>query len=145
MSRPIAFHFRMRGLEDIEDRLAAIRGAGELVQKLASMTYQDASKIMSVSQRLVPVRFGNLKATGHVQVPVIHGDVVTCFFGYGGPSAPYAVVVHENLRARHKNGVAKYLEIPYLEYVKGSLQAWKEQLTAASVFGRGVRRIGRAM
>jgi hypothetical protein len=39
--------------------------------------------------------------------------------GFGGPSAPYAVIVHENLNVRHQVGQAKFLERPLNEAARG--------------------------
>jgi hypothetical protein len=145
MAEGIKFFFRMRGLEEIEERLAVLRKADAIKRQAATQLFRDASAIMTVSQTLCPVDTGTLRSTGHVQIPVIHGDIVTVLFGYGGPAAPYAVPVHENLRARHVNGTAKYLEIPYLEYQQGGLQHFADELAASGAVGLSLRGLGRAM
>jgi hypothetical protein len=70
-------------------------------------------------KRRTPVDEGELRASIHVQGPfivylkgrrVIYGNVVA-----GGPSAPYAIYVHEDLDAQHKVGQAKFLESWLLE------------------------------
>ena len=74
---------------------------------------------MGESKRIVPVAFGVLRASGHVQLPVIVGRRVTVTLGYGGAAAPYAVFVHER-QARHTPPTQwKYLEKPFNEALVG--------------------------
>lgn len=93
-----------------------------------------AEKLMTRSKKLCPVEFGvgggNLRTTGHVSPVEDDGERMTITVGYGGPSAPYAVKVHENPRSGKTGGVNpdgskrkqwakvgqwKYLEQPYNE------------------------------
>jgi bacteriophage HK97-gp10 putative tail-component len=90
------------------------------VQAAESALYQEAETILAASKELVPVDTGTLRASGHVTLPERSGDVITVLIGYGGPAAPYAVHVHENLGAHHAQPTqAKYLEQPALEAVSG--------------------------
>lgn len=93
---------------------ATVRGAGEVARRLATLaerqrheaarvTCLTAEEIMAASKALVPVRFGPLRASGHVVPPVIAGDVVTVEAGF---SAPYALATHENPRAGKTGGVS---------------------------------------
>ena len=82
--------------------------------------YQQANQIMTASKRdYVPVDTGALRASGFVEepVPTPRGGMVT--LGFGGASAPYALLVHEDLTVRHTVGQAKYLEIPFRAAVQG--------------------------
>jgi hypothetical protein len=99
---------------------ARLTGEEELARRLRALA--------KARGRLVPVDTGNLRATGHVQPPVIAGRGVSVELGYGGTAGPnmrlpaperletgqvgYAVHVHENLTAHHTVGQAKYLETP---------------------------------
>src|SRR6059036_477727 len=74
----------------------ALREFGETVMTDAKATY-------------VPVDTGALRASGFVDGPDAAGTVT---LGFGGPAAPYAVIVHEDLTVTHKVGQAKYLETP---------------------------------
>jgi len=75
--------------------------------------YEEANLIMTAAKTdFVPVDTGALRASGFVTPPVITGQGVEVTLGFGGPSAPYAVVVHEDLTKRHPVGQAKYLELP---------------------------------
>ena len=65
---------------------------------------------MTVSKTRTPVRFGVLKGSGHVTQPEQVGTSWQVRLVFGGPAAPYAKIVHENLKAHHAVGQAKYLE-----------------------------------
>jgi hypothetical protein len=90
-------------------------------EALGKQLYLEAEGIMAQSKELVPVDTGALRSTGIVSPPVIEGDLVSVELGYGGPAAPYAVIVHENLEAHHPHGMAKYLEVPFDAAKRGML------------------------
>lgn len=111
---PVSFTWQMatvrafRELLQSADERAAILAAAGL--------YQEGLKMMAVSQRQVPVRWGVLRSTGHVYPPVQRGKAVEVVLAYGGPAAPYAWVQHENLSLNHDDPTkAKYLEDPVLD------------------------------
>lgn len=127
-------------MEGIEELAAALRQAGERAPEMfAGVLYREAERIMAVSKGSeVPVDWGNLRATGHVQLPEIAGSEVSVTLGYGGPAGPgetfphpevleggrvgYAVIVHEDTMLRHPTGKAKYLEDPMLR-AAGDMEA----------------------
>ena len=72
-----------------------------------------AEAIMASSkENYVPVDTSALKTSGHVKPPEETRGKVSVTMGYGGPSAPYALTVHEDLNSHHVVGQAKYLETP---------------------------------
>lgn len=88
-----------------------------------------AQKVFTESQNLVPVDTGALKASGNVKSPkmevvantgigsggatVSGGRATVVEIEYGGPNAPYAMIVHEDLQMRHAPGkTAKFLSRP---------------------------------
>lgn len=74
----------------------ALRDLGlEAPKALAAALYQEAETIMTEAKAEVPVDLGELRGSGHVDTPVIEGPVVSIQLGFGGPSASYAVYVHE--------------------------------------------------
>lgn len=86
-----------------------IRLGKDADRELAKALYQEAEEIMAdAKENYVPVDWGALRGSGFVEQP--KGSVV--ILGFGGPAAPYAVYVHENMQAHHNVGSAKYLEIP---------------------------------
>ena len=95
-------------------RLHALGREGPAV--LAGALYRAGERIMTRSKdEFVPVKWGHLRASGHVQPPATHGNAVVVTLGYGGPAVTYAVPVHENVTARHPVGEAKFLERPLFE------------------------------
>lgn len=62
-----------------------------------------------------PVATGALRASGYVAEPQITERQIDIEIGFGGPAAPYALYVHENLSAHHKVGQAKFLESVLME------------------------------
>lgn len=112
----MAFKLKGRGkfeLASRRKRRAAVRG-------LAAGLYKEAEGIMTLSkQAYVPVLTGALRNSGFVASPRIKTNKASVDLGFGGPAAPYAVFVHENLHAFHHVGQAKYLEIPLLGARRG--------------------------
>jgi hypothetical protein len=111
----------------IQTGLAFSRRVG---QALGAEMYLEGEGIMAQSKELVPVDTGALRASGYVELPVIDGLGASVELGYGGPASRpnpktgeetdvYAIIVHEDLEAHHKVGIAKYLEIPFLQAQRG--------------------------
>lgn len=107
----------VKGLAEITRNLGLF-GAGAK-RAMAKALYVEAERIMAESAPLVPVDFGVLKASGHVQPPEMSGERVSVTMGYGGPAEAYALVQHEDLTFRHTVGQAKYLEQPFLKAIPG--------------------------
>ena len=80
---------------------------------------EECERVMTASKQEVPVDLGNLKNSGHVTTPAVRFSGVECAIQYGGPAAPYAVIVHENLKARHTVGKARYLVDPFNRAIPG--------------------------
>lgn len=76
----------------------------------AAALFLQGNLTMTAAKRDTPVDTGALRGSGHVDAPQMSADSATVQLGFGGPSAPYAVYVHENLSARHPSGKAKFLE-----------------------------------
>lgn len=93
------------------------RLARSFPDKIMAALFVLGEDIMLVSKRdFVPVDLGTLRGTGTV-LPARRerGTRVVVQLVYGGPSAPYAIVQHENTDFDpHKVGESKYLEKPLL-------------------------------
>jgi len=91
------------------------KGGAGARQALRQSLYVEAQMAFAESQQEVPVDFGNLRNSGQaygIQVNSF-GDTLEITLGYGGVAASYALIVHEDMNARHKGGTkAKYLEDP---------------------------------
>ena len=96
-------------------------GAGAR-QALRQSLYLEAQIAFAESQREVPVDKSHLRNSGQaygIQVNSF-GDTLEITLGYGGVAASYALIVHEDMNARHKSGTkAKYLEDPIKRRAEG--------------------------
>jgi hypothetical protein len=66
-------------------------------------------------KRRTPVDKGPLRASVHQEGPTRNWRTIGTSIVAGGPAAPYAIYVHENLEAFHPVGQAKFIESVILE------------------------------
>src|SRR5262245_54719977 len=72
--------------------------ASKYPDKVEKAVYAESQIEMTESKKRCPMRTGELRDSGKVADPKWEGNVVTCTMSYGdGPSAPYAVAVHEHM------------------------------------------------
>lgn len=101
----------MVGVTKAARQIAAAARSG--APALGGELYRQAELIMTASKTdYVPVDTGALRASGYVTRPTITETRASVEMGFGGPAAPYAVIVHEDLTKRHPVGQAKFLELP---------------------------------
>lgn len=121
-----------RWSEQLSARLKALgpsyRGAA------AAALYAEAEIELTEARRRTPVDTGALRQSGLVEEPTIKGDAIAVRIGFGGPAAPYAVYVHEDLHAFHPVGQAKFLESTIVESAPHLAKR-----VAARMRARGVR------
>lgn len=125
-----AFSVRFVGLAETAERFRALADSPDAIRQLAGALYRRSSAILAVSQRLVPVDTGALRGTGHVTAPKVDSKSATVEVVYGGPAAPYARIVHEDLNAHHTVGQAKYLETAATAEREGTLKALHDAVKA---------------
>lgn len=82
--------------------------------------FQETEIETTESKRRCPVDKGTLRGTIHTEGPFVENPGIASATIYtliacGGPAAPYAIYVHENLQAFHKVGQAKFIESVVLE------------------------------
>jgi hypothetical protein len=85
---------------------------------VAAALYQETQIEATEVKRRTPVDRGTLRGTVDVVGPNREGygfQIIYTLIVCGGPAAPYAIYVHENLEAHHKVGQAKFLESVILE------------------------------
>lgn len=117
------FSVSIDGLPQVKKALRLLGAKGPKV--LGGALYREAESIMGDSKEYYcPVVSGNLRASGHVQLPKITSAGASVEAGYGGPAAPYALAAHENPRTGKtatgsKVGQWKFLELPFKEHKKG--------------------------
>jgi len=106
------------GLRTVSRQLQA--ASESVVPTVGASLFQEAETILTLSKTdYVPVDTGALRASGFVEPPIIASSQVSVTLGFGGPAAPYAVIVHEDLTKRHTVGQAKYLEVPLKARLQG--------------------------
>lgn len=79
---------------------------------------EEAEIEMTEAKLRTPVKTGALRGSGTVVGPVWDGDSLAVVLAFGvvpSVSTAYAVAVHENVEAFHRNGQAKFLESVVLE------------------------------
>ena len=116
-------------LDGTERLLKIFERAGndpEAKRALGQAMYGFATKVLNESKKLVPLDTGTLRNSGMVSSQRIDGQVVEVEISYGGSSAPYALVIHEDMTLDHspakltkvtkkpRRGQAKYLETPVM-------------------------------
>ena len=110
-------HLELKGTREMQKALRKLGDRAEFGLKRALTT--EGERVMAIAKRLTPVDTGALRASGHVQSPVVTKDQIEVTLGFGGPSASYAVYVHERTELRHIAGQAKFLEQPVNEAARG--------------------------
>lgn len=105
--------FNITGVRELKAALQRL--AAEIPQDVARAMYEEAHVERLESMRRTPVDTGALKGSHEVHAPKFGLRDITVDITVGGPSAPYALFVHEDLEAFHKSGQAKFLESTILE------------------------------
>lgn len=82
----------------------------------AAALYEEGLAIDAASAKLVPVDTGRLRATHYTAPPRDEGKQIKVEIGYG---TEYGLKVHEDMRARHTTGQAKFLEVPFKASKRG--------------------------
>jgi len=99
---------KVTGVRAIRAKLKQMSSA--LALKTGQALYQEALIEQKESMRRTPVDTGALRASHETSDFKFVGNTIEVAIKVGGPAAPYAVTVHEDLEAHHKVGQAKFLE-----------------------------------
>jgi|APSaa5957512535_1039671.scaffolds.fasta_scaffold150871_1 hypothetical protein len=106
------FGIKVTGLGKAQ-QLVSSQGA-KTATALDVALFEVANDLFNKSQRLVPVDKGMLRGSGSLSKEAKLGGT-EFFVTYGGPAAPYALFVHEDMNAKHDAPTqAKYLEMPFI-------------------------------
>ena len=97
----------------MRDRLARLRR--RFPDEVGAALYQESQIELTEVKKRTPVDTGNLRASEFVEGPIRDGRTIYTLIVAGGPSAPYAVYVHEDPEAFHKVGEWKFIESVLLE------------------------------
>ena len=98
----------------------SVRGrVAEIRRRLPPALTAEHELIMTAAKRRTPVFTGALRASGHVLPAYWQGDDVISPGVFGGPSAPYAAIVHEREDLRHRVGQAHFYSSAVAEAAPG--------------------------
>ena len=114
----VTINIDTRGFEKFQ---SVLRGLGAAAYSFAGgALFREAERIMTAAKRRTPIETGNLRASGHVALPVVGAGGVGVMMGFGGVAGSgnhggetnkedvgYAVYVHENLTASHVKTLSK--------------------------------------
>lgn len=118
------------GDKELRAKIAAL-GAGA-TKAVRAVLYRKAEEISGKAKQAVPVDTGALRSTIHVEGPKGSEGHISVSVVAGGPAAPYAEPVHEDLGKFHPNGTAKYIERPFLEVLPSVKPALLEALDSVA-------------
>ena len=109
---------------NLDKVIKKLKGVPDAVDKeFAKTLFTELEEVAGRSKEsFVPVDTGALRGTLHVTTPIIsRGNKVFSSIAAGGPSAPYALAVHENLSPSVRWSVPgtgpKYIETPLNEAI----------------------------
>lgn len=111
----MAAEFRLFGVEQMQARLRTL--ATQFPHEVGRAMRIETEIEATEARRRTPVKTGVLRASIHVTGPDHRGRLISTHIVAGGPAAPYAVAVHENLYAFHATGRSKFVESVLLESV----------------------------
>jgi hypothetical protein len=109
----MAIEITFKGTEEIQRRLTEY--AHRIPNICGEALREEAEIEKTESMQRTPVDTGALRSSHTVSAPIFRGREVSVIIGVGGPSAPYAVIVHEDEDAFHAVGEAKFLQSTILE------------------------------
>lgn len=86
-----------------------------LPHEIAAALYVETEVEVTEVKHRTPVRYGELINSVHQDGPHQEKGLIWTLIVAGGPAAPYAIFVHEDLTAFHKVGQAKFIESVIVE------------------------------
>lgn len=130
--------FAIKGLDDVKANIGRLADA--ITTEVGAAMRTEYEIEMTEAKRRTPVDTGALRGSGHVTGPKRSGNTLKVMLGFGGPAAPYALRVHEDMEVWHRVGQAKFLESTILEsvpYMAGRIARRIVKIMRDSVAGRG--------
>lgn len=124
----------LKGYSDMQRRISML--VNGLPDEIGRALYAEAQIEKTESMKRTPVDLGTLRASHFVRKPQHSGQDTTVTIAVGGPAAPYAIYVHEDLDASHKSGQAKFLESTLRESSKYMAQRVAKRLELQRLAGK---------
>lgn len=132
------FEFTIRGDQEMRSRLRKLSSAAP--RRMEQALRLEAEEIMTRSkQQYVPVDFGTLRSSGHVEPVKRLGKELSVTLAYGNAAAPYALSVHEH-PSRHSPPSWRGLPPQRVLSVRG-----RKPWTLSPTGGRGPKYLERPM
>jgi hypothetical protein len=103
----------LKGGADMRAKLR--RMAEKFPDEVVRALYVETEVEVKEVKMRTPVDRGTLRGTVHQVGPYRNGRFIYTLIAAGGPSAPYAIYVHENLEVLHRVGGAKFIESVIME------------------------------
>jgi hypothetical protein len=123
-------------LEGMDKLLQIVERGGNAPRYLEMALTSEANVVLNQSKQIVPYEFGSLKTSGRVERPQVSANSINVEITYGGPSASYAVYVHEIPKNYNHGKQYKYLETPARAHAPVFTRKVKERLLAFLRQGR---------
>jgi len=119
---------------------AVIKSNGKATAKInftiAEALVKCAEVLLAKSQKLVPVATEALKKSGRVEMNDKAGTGAAATVAYGGPTAPYAYIVHERMDIPHAAPTqARYLA-DAIPMVRGTMTSIIRRQLSVGTMGR---------
>jgi len=129
----------------------------KVAKAMVGALFQSGELIIGTAKKrnLIPVNFGVLRASGHVQKPTFTKTQIVVRFGFGGPAGignqgetnkeevGYALYIHENPRAGKTGGVSpsgkKYARTKGGKAQWSTIGGWKYLTKAVKMSRKQVR------
>ena len=112
----MSIHAEFKNLPGIAAKLQSF--GLNATKALGRALYETLTEVEAeAKEKYVPVHLGTLRDSIHTTLPQVNGLIVSVAIVAGGPAAPYAVIVHEDMRPRNwrKPGTGpKYIEKPLM-------------------------------
>lgn len=110
--------FKVTGVDNVLKNLDRL--VHEAKKAAVAAVKTEAEAVLGRAKERTPVDTGALRASGQVVHNETNRNELQIIFG--GPSAPYAPQVHEDMAATHNDGQAKFLESALVEAEPGMVQ-----------------------
>jgi hypothetical protein len=104
---------KLNGKEEMKQKLSSV--ARNYPDRVGKALYMEMGVELNEVIKRTPKESGDLRSTEKRIGPSQQGKSITVLIVAGGPEAPYALIVHEDLEAFHAIGQAKYLESVIME------------------------------
>lgn len=114
-----------KGLDKLNALAKANEGVGQIIDRAL---FAEATTVLNESKKIVPYRTRALQSSGKVEKPERVGDSHSIEISYGGPSASYAMYVHEIPKNYNHGRQWKYLETPFRAHEPKFVRNVKERI-----------------